>query len=392
MNKKFFIFGGLAVVLLLLGVWGYLMVYGAPTSTNDMFADLGSEGGAAEEGSILPPPPVVEEAPVVNVSASRLRQLTTGPVAGFSGVQTSTSTPELVYYVEMGTGHVYTIDVESGETIRVSATTFPQTIRAEISNSGRHYAFVGASASKSAPLAIGTLSTSTVSIELAYEGYATDAAFNNDEELYITDRNGDSTVATVFNPSIGSMTPLFTLPFLEATIDWAERSSGTHLFYPKPASSLEGQAYEITGGVFTRLPISGLGFTAKQSGDIVHYNVIEGKRLQSYFHSKSIGFNSRLDSAVLVEKCLSTDDGSFICAQDSSQTNLRNQDTWYTGEISFSDSVWFLNGTTLTGELLFDAYKESGRKLDIIELARSTSGEMLYFINKLDNTLWMYEL
>jgi len=392
MNKKFFIIGGLAVILLLLGVWAYLLVYGAPATTDDIFANLGTEGEVTEEGAILPPIEV-EEAPVVNVDAGRLRQLTTGPVAGFREVQLSTTTPAVLYYVEMGTGHVYTINTQSGETLRVSATTFPQTVAAEISNTGLYYAMRGASATKLMPLTVGALSTSTISITRLYEGNAFDAAFNDNDELYILNRDGDSSSAVTYSPQSNSSTPLFTLPFLEASVEWGSRRGDSHLVYPKPASALEGQLYEVSGSALTRLPIQGLGLTARESGDITLYNIIEGQRLKSYFFNNSIGVSQPLDSAVLVEKCLGVEDeGIFICAQDSSKTNLRDQEDWYTGEITFSDSVWLLDGNSLTGELLFDALEESGRQLDVINLDLNDTGEVLYFINKLDNTLWMYEL
>ena len=392
MNKKFFIIGGLAVILLLLGVWVYLLVYGAPATTDDIFANLGTEGEVTE-GDIVVPPVVIEESPVVNVDAGRLRQLTTGPVAGFREVQLSTTTPALIYYVEMGTGHVYTINTESGETLRVSATTFPQTIAAEISNTGRYYAMRSASASKSTPLTVGTISTSTVSITKSYEGTALDVAFNNNEELYILSREADTSSSVTYNPQSNSSALLFTLPFLEAKVEWGKERGDSHLVYPKPATALEGQLYEISGDTLTRLPVQGLGLTALKSGNITLYNVIEGRRLKSYFFDHSFGVKESLDSAVLVEKCTgAADEGVFICAQDGSKTNLRNQEDWYAGEITFADSVWLLDGNSLTGELLFDTLEESGRQIDIINLDLNDTGEVLYFINKLDNTLWMYEL
>lgn len=392
MNKKFFIIGGLAVILLLLGVWVYLLVYGAPESAEDIFADLGTEGGVAEEG-VVDFTPVVEEEPLVNVAASRLRQLTTGPVAGYKEVQVSTTTPALLYYVEMGTGHVYTINTESGETIRVSATTFPQTLTAEISNNGLHYAFLSAGATKSAPLSIGTISTSTQSITRSFEGTATDIKFNDQSELYILSRNGDTSSAATHSLQSNSSSPLFTIPFLEAVVDWGNVKGGSHLVYPKPAEAFEGQLYEVSENSFVRLPIQGLGFAAIKSGDITLYNVIKDKRLQSYLYVNSVGYTEALDSVVLVDKCTAVEEeGVFICAQDRSKTNLRSQDSWYTGEISFSDSVWMLDGNSFTGELLFDGMEESGRQLDIIKLGLNSNREVLYFINKLDNTLWMYEL
>ena len=392
MNKKFFIIGGLAVILLLLGVWVYLLVYGAPASSDDIFANLGSEGEVAEEVAGNPLP-IVEEEPVVNVAASRLRQLTTGPVAGYQEVQISTTTPALLYYVEMGTGHVYTINTESGESIRVSATTFPQTLTAEISNNGLYYAFLAAGVTKSTPFTVGTLSTSTQSITKSYEGTATDVAFNDQSELYILSRTGDTASAVTYNLNSNSSTPLFTLPFLEASVDWGKVSGDSHLVYPKPAEAFEGQPYEVTGNDFIRLPIQGLGFAALRSGDITLFNKINERRLQSYLYVNSADYSESLNSVVLVEKCTAVaDEGIFICAQDRSKTNLRSQDSWYTGEISFSDSVWMLDGNTFTGELLFDGMEESGRQLDIIKLGLNSTREVLYFINKLDNTLWMYEL
>jgi hypothetical protein len=375
-----------------MGVWAYLLVFGAPSTTDDVFANLGSGGGVVEEGEMLPPV-VVEEVPLVNVAASRLRQLTTSPVAGFKEVMISTTTPALLYYVEMGTGHVYTINTASGESIRVSATTFPQTVDADISKDGRYYAFRSASASKSAPLTVGTLSTSTVSITRSYEGTALDVAFNDQNELYILNRDGDTSSAVTYSLQSNSSAPLFTLPFLEATVDWGSTKSGPHLVYPKPATSLEGQLYRVEGNSFIRLPIQGLGLTAIQSGNKILYNVIKNQRLQSYFFINSIKVSESLDSPVLVEKCIGVaDEGVFICAQDGSKTNLRNQDTWYTGELIFSDSVWILDSNSFTGELLFNSFEETGRTLDIIKLGLNQTGEVLYFINKLDNTLWMYEL
>jgi hypothetical protein len=392
MNKKFFIIGGLAVILLLLGVWAYLLVYGAPTSTDDVFANLGT-GGEVSREEVAVPLPVIEEKPVVNIAAGRLRQLTTGPVAGFKEVSISTSTPNLLHYVEMGTGHVYTINTQSGESTRISATTFPQTVVAEISNDGRYYAFLGASATKVAPLTIGSIATATVSITKSYEGTASAVAFNDAGSLYIMSREGDVSSAVTYTVESNSSAPLFTLPFLEATVQWNKERGGAHLVYPKPAATLEGQLYRVTGTSFTRLPIQGLGLTAIQSGDVTLYTVVENRRLISYFYHSQLNLSDPLNSPVLTEKCVSlSNEGSFICAQDRSQTNLRSQDTWYTGEVTFSDTVWLLDGNTLTGELLFDGLEESGRQLDMIELTLNPTGEVLYFINKLDNTLWMYEL
>jgi hypothetical protein len=49
---------------------------------------------------------------------------------------------------------------------------------------------------------------------------------------------------------------------------------------------------------------------------------------------------------------------------------------------------------TFTGEveLVSDFTYASGRNIDIAQIGIDTEGERLYFINKNDNTLWMYTL
>lgn len=392
MNKKLFIIGGVSVILILLGVWGYLMVYGGPANPEGVFANLGTNGELTEGGN-MPEQAVVTEVPVVDTKAEKLRQLTTGPVAGFKEVQLSTTTPAVLYYVEMGTGHVFTINTDSGEEVRISGTTYPNTLTAEISNNGLYYGFLGMSATKEFPLTVGILSTTTNVMKNSYVGVSSDISFNEQNELYILSRKADNSSASLYNVKSETMTPLFTLPFLEASIDWGNTKSGPHYTYPKPAAALEGQLYEVLGNTLKRLPIEGNSLTAITSGDITLYNKVESKRLNSYFRVNSADVTQPLDSPVFVEKCFAAaTEGQFICAQNSTEITIRNQESWYSGEESFSDSVWLLDGNTFTGELLFNGLEESGRQLDIIKLDLSESGKVLYFINKIDNTLWMYEL
>ena len=128
MKKSIILSIGALVIFLLLAVWGYLFFFGTPESSDEFFTDLGLNGEV--DTSYVPPPvEVATSTPTVNMKRPKLRQLTTKPVAGFAEIIRSTTTPAVVYYVEQGNGHIFTIDTKSGEEVRVSRTTVAQAKR-----------------------------------------------------------------------------------------------------------------------------------------------------------------------------------------------------------------------------------------------------------------------
>ena len=146
MNKQVFIIIGSVIVLILLAVWVYLLFFGTADTADDVFANLGLNG--EEDTTIVVAPIVEEEQPLVNMERPKLRQLTTKPVAGFNEVQHTASSTPVLYYAEMGTGHIYTINLQSGEEVRISGTTIAQANEALFSHDGATVAIASFSNTK----------------------------------------------------------------------------------------------------------------------------------------------------------------------------------------------------------------------------------------------------
>ena len=111
MKRTYFYIAGGTILFLLIGFWVYSFLYGSPTNGDSVFTNLGIFGQNNTEEIITPL--VIEENPTVDVATERLRQLTTKPVIGARIVDLASTT--VMRYVEAGTGHIFDIDLVSGQ-------------------------------------------------------------------------------------------------------------------------------------------------------------------------------------------------------------------------------------------------------------------------------------
>lgn len=394
MKQSTFIILGALVILVLIGAWAYLLFSSSPKDPGQIFTDLGL-GGEEDTGVVVPPPPVVEE-PVVNMDRPRLRQLTTKPVIGFTEVRATTTDPIVVYYAEAGTGHVYTIRLDSGEEKRISNHTVKEASYASFSPDGSAVAIRAENDKRSGPLTIGTLDPNGTELktELSFTTNVTDFRLISSSTLLYTSRAETGLVATERNLVKGTESTLFTVPFFEATVAWGSSSRATHYVYPKPTYLLEGYLYGATSGKLGRLPIAGFGLTAFATPEHVIYTATREYEPKSTLFDRTTGATSSLSIAVLPEKCTASQvrPGIFWCGHELTRVEFGFPDTWYRGEESYKDSLWLIDTTSGGAELLVDTFAASAREIDVMNLTVGGSESALYFINKNDNTLWMYEL
>jgi hypothetical protein len=92
----------------------------------------------------------------------------------------------------------------------------------------------------------------------------------------------------------------------------------------------------------------------------------------------------------LPEKCALINDGA-LCGLSSATYDNDSPDNWYSGEVSYSDTLWYLDLETKESFFVLDMEATSGRPLDVInpQIAKDTSAA--FFINKTDQSLWVYE-
>lgn len=96
----------------------------------------------------------------------------------------------------------------------------------------------------------------------------------------------------------------------------------------------------------------------------------------------------------LAEKCVWTNDSSNIyCAVPKFGSNgSQYPDTWYQGEVSFSDDIWKINVESGTATRIFDPTNQGNEQIDAIKPSLNTNGDYLFFVNKIDSYLWGLEL
>ena len=390
MKRSLLIILGILFVLILIGVWVYVLLTGStennPTGQFNEFEFGDTTDPRADSFSNQSEPE-----PVVNVQNGKsLQQLTTKRVAGFTEVFHSTSTDPYVHYVEAGTGHIYRINLVTGEEERISATTIPLTTQAVLTPNGAHV-MMRAGQTTDTEYIVGSLATSSdvLSNFALNENILSFTATEENEFLY-TVATTNETVAKAYNPRTNASRVLFTVPFRETAVSWHHTAAGPHLVYPKAASQLEGFVYSYKNGIRTRLPISGYGLSAVGSNEAVIYSESTVDGYVTSGHSDTNTLSQPI--SVVPEKCVFSPVNTSDAICGASLVTYSNQmpDLWYQGELSISDDLWSLQPSSGSATFLTDVSEEAGQVVDIVNPLFNTNGSSIYFQNKIDQTLWKY--
>ena len=390
MKKTYLIIGGCTLIVLLLAVWVYLLIYGTPKPVENFFTDFSFSGNSTTEGAV-PFIPEVTDSQVDVGDVSPLRQLTTKAVIGF-GEQNSNDTGSVVY-AEAGTGHVYAINLKTGTETRLSNITIPNAQLAKFSADGIYVAIRSG---------YGTQNTIEL-LKLNGENNATketltqkmvDFTFNQKNELLYTEYTNDGLVGRTLTIESKTTKNLFTVPFQSATIVWDTTGGTNHYAYPKASARLTGYLYSIQNGVLSREQASGKGLVALSNANYYVYSITTGNRPISYVYNRSTGEKNSLPILIQPGKC--TFDKNNIdrmyCGFEKDTPQYEFPDSWYKGLTSFSDKIYDIDIKRGLATQLSSPEDKVGRPLDIADINNNSTGKMLYFINKNDNTLWMYEI
>jgi hypothetical protein len=396
--KKTILVIGVAVIVvgLLIAAWVYVMFFGTPRELPDLSNPFGFGGG--EQGQPLPQEPVVATTstpnPVVNVTGKPLRQLTTRPVIGYREL-TQTGTSSILLYAEAGTGHVYSIDLTTGAESRRSGTTIIEAAEAVFSADGTFVVY-RSGYNRVAKTVIGTMSSTTDSLTTNELGELADNIHIEGNETLFYSVRGNSAVGKSRNLRTGASKNLFTLPMSDPVVLWGRGETADHFIYLKPSYLLPGYVYRVgSGGSLTRLPVSGFGLSAFRSGSVIGIGTLTQEQQLSISVMETAEDGRALTGFVgLPEKCNGVTNSTFWCIRYTTTTGFGFPDTWHRGEVSFAESLYRhdISATSSTETLLSDFSTEAGREVDSVRVGISESEKNLYFINRLDNTLWLYDL
>lgn len=381
MKRSFYIVGIILIVILVV-VWLFLLFANDDTKS-DVYNRFGLEG-SPEEGIFEE----VIDAIIPDVFQKQyLRQLTTKRVVGYTEVVTASST--LVYFVEGGTGHVYTIDpmIEGSET-RISNITVPVATKAVVSTSGQHVV-VRSGNQTEAGLTVLTRNGENIETYTLDEPTRDFTINSNNDVLYTISMAGG-----LYGKSLDLETKttktLFEIPFKEATVVWGDGPDDSHYVFPKTSRYLEGYLYKITAGKFTRTPISGFGLMAQAVNNQVIHTKIQNNSFSSTITDLETNYSQPLFLAFIPEKC-TFGVGATYCAEGGQATDYGFPDNWYRGEVSFTDSLWKVSASDTGADFVVNTLEESGREIDVVNLTAGLDDLFLYFNNRNDQSLWVYE-
>lgn len=387
MNRPIIITAGIAILLVVLGVWIYLIFFGAPKSSGEVFANLGFN--LPSQGTTIQPTTdtgaAIED--LVDTTTGSLRQLTTRPVAGF--MATTTPEGEKIRYVERGTGHVYEIALKTGVENIISRTTVPQAATAVFNKNATVVAVTSYQDYTQTTLVGSIKNGSLESTQL--EPNADNVSLSGGNVYYTIIRN-DTTVGYQHNLSSGVRNEVFTFAFTNLDVWWGEQSIDAYLI-PKPAVSLPGYVYTVTNNQIIPLDVQGVGLsTLIENGRIVASSIV-GDAVVSRLY-KSDGTPSTVPLTVLKEKCaFDLQNPNYLwCAAPAGNLSGTTLFDWYMGVAALNDYLWLVNLESQTAALTAAPEKLIGRSLDIIDLAQSATGTAVLFKNKFDQTLWLYDL
>ena len=394
MKRLLFIIVGLIFILLLVGVWAYFLFFGTPNPPEGegIFSNF-NFGNTTDPTVTIPEVIETEDQLITDVaSPESLRQLTTTPVAGYQEVL-SDGDVRSVRYIEAGTGHIFSIDLVSGLTERVSATTIPLATKGVMTKDGQ-YALILSNSGAQADFIVGEIIPENETLRnFALPDYATSFAVTDSDEFVYTTPNGSELIAKAYNPDTNELRTLFTIPFREATIRWNNTTAGPHVVYPHASSRLEGYVYTYTNGQVTRQAASGYGLSAVGSEDKLLYSAQFDNEYTTIIQDMGTFKAVASPLTVVPEKCsfITVDPTIAVCGITLTEYSHLMPDVWYQGNMIMNDTLWEMDTQTESATLLVNPESATGRQLDIVGLQFSTNDRNLYFQNKLDQTLWVYE-
>lgn len=329
-----------------------------------------------------------------NALLPRLRRIWSAPTAG--AIIFAKNNLNNIRFTDRSTGHIYEMLSTEKEPRRLSNTTIPKVyeaiwgtdgntvyaryLKSDLNPSIETYEIKLAPTTSQdivgvfLPKNISSLVTNPIGDKAFYLVPETNGATG-----YIWQKSGKSRV-NIFSSSLSEW--LATWPN-ENSILLSSKPSGTSAGFAYFINSKTGEIKKIIEGV------RGLTVLANQKGDLV---LVGGNGLTlSVWRQKDNTIGS-LPINTLPEKCVWKDEQSVYCAVPNSTPGGVYPDTWYQGAVSFNDTVWEIDTTTLTTSMVASLNLLADGEFDVILPILSPDKKALLFINKKDLNLWLLEL
>lgn len=212
-------------------------------------------------------------------------------------------------------------------------------------------------------------------------------------KMFYIFNTGDSAVGIALNTITNTKSQIFNSPLTEWLSEWPNSKMIT--MTTKPSANVPGFMYSINPEKkdFNKVlgDINGLTTLTSKDGKMILYG---DNNLSLKILNVSDNNSNSLSVRGLPEKCVwNSTNESLYCAVPKSITNTVYPDSWYQGEISFSDEIWKIDVKNGNATIIIDpSSSEGGEEVDAIKLSVDETENYLFFINKKDSYLWKLNL
>lgn len=137
----------------------------------------------------------------------------------------------------------------------------------------------------------------------------------------------------------------------------------------------------------------GLTTLLSPDGKKMIYSVYENSKLSTFIFDLVTQKSVAVSPSTLPEKCTWTNDSKKIyCGASVKSVQILYPDDWYKGKATFDDAIWVIDLTDFTGNIVYDIFSKSNKRIDITNINLNSKNDYLMFVNKKDGTLWGYDL
>lgn len=372
------------------------------------FPDTGDSAGRASSRSSSVGRTIPGSAGETN-KANILTQLTKNAISGAAYYGTSTA-----LYMERATGHIYKINLDGTNKIRLSNATVPKSFEAVWSYKSDKMAVRYFEDPKSGSVkltvktfltSIGHLLKATSTSEAELKGLALPATVSEiavspaeDKIFYLNSLGNDMTEGVTADFSNKNQKKIFELPFGEFNINWPTKDNIALL--TKPSAKAEGYLYFLNAktGALTRIlgGIKGLMTVVSPDGEKIVFSGIGQNATEAKIYNVKSKTISNLGFAALADKCAwgEKNKNMIYCAVPAGRqavppniSGSNQPDAWYQGIASFDDGVWSKNVSTGESKNILSRFGA-----DIMNIFVSDDENYLIFTDKNDGTLWSLKL
>lgn len=204
--------------------------------------------------------------------------------------------------------------------------------------------------------------------------------------------SSSGSVGTVSGADGTNSRTLFTSPLANIIV---HLSNGPYMAHTKASASLDGYAFTIgTNGAFSRIigPQRGLSILPSPSGAHVLYTFVEGRTLRMSLLERATGEVTALPIATLSEKCAWSSDSTVVYCGVPRTVSGTLPDDWYQGAVSFADRLWRIDVEGRVATMVIDPQVAGEVAIDMTGLRTDGRNDILTFRNKVDGSLWAYDL